>query len=70
MPVMLDIWEAEIGKVVFPGYQAKKFVKPHLNRKKLGVMVYICHPNNSEKCKIGEFQDCLGRKARSYLKNN
>jgi hypothetical protein len=35
--------------------QAKKFRKPRLNRKKkLGVVVYNCHPTGIRKPKLGE----------------
>jgi hypothetical protein len=42
------MWEAEIGNIKVPGQvgQKKKFVKPHLNGKKLGMRVCSCHLSN------------------------
>jgi hypothetical protein len=31
------------------------FARPHLNGKKLGMVVCACHPNNNRKHKIGEW---------------
>jgi hypothetical protein len=33
-----------------------RFVKPHLNRKKVSKVALACHPSNSRKCMIGELQ--------------
>jgi hypothetical protein len=33
--------------------RAKKFVRPHLNGKKLGVVVCTCHPSDGRRLKIG-----------------
>jgi hypothetical protein len=33
--------------------QAKRFLRPHLNRKKLGMVVCTCHPSEDRKHKIG-----------------
>jgi hypothetical protein len=34
----------------------KKFVRPHLNRKKLGMVLYTCHPRDGRKPEIGRLQ--------------
>jgi hypothetical protein len=34
--------------------QGKKFVRPHLNGKKLGTVAHTCHPNEGRKHKIGK----------------
>jgi hypothetical protein len=31
----------------------KSYVRTHLNRKKLGVVAYTCHPSQGKKLKIG-----------------
>jgi hypothetical protein len=35
---------------------AKKFMKPHLKIKTLGVVVHACHPSNTWKHKIGRWR--------------
>jgi hypothetical protein len=37
------MWEAETRRTVVPG-QPRLFVRPYLNRKKLGTVVHTCHP--------------------------
>jgi hypothetical protein len=44
-----------LGKIIVPGQLRKKLVRPHLNRKKLGVVAHICHPSDGERCEIGGF---------------
>jgi hypothetical protein len=52
--------------------QAKKSKKLDLNRKKLDVLAYTCHPSYGRKYKIGESQSRLAwaKKAIPYLQNN
>jgi hypothetical protein len=49
------------GIVVLSQPQQKKFDRPHLNRKKkkLGMVVCACHPNNSVMLKLGGSQSRL-----------
>jgi hypothetical protein len=55
----------------FQASQAKMFIRPHLNRKKLGVVACACHPSYGEKYKSGD--DCCpgwtGQKVKLYLQN-
>jgi hypothetical protein len=50
--VILATWEAKIRRTVVPGQPGhthkKKFARSHLNRKKLGVMVCGCHPQQQQ----------------------
>jgi hypothetical protein len=44
------MWEAEIRRIMVPGQlrqknNNKKVIRPHLNRKKLGVVVHNSHPS-------------------------
>jgi hypothetical protein len=39
----------------FQANLGKKFVRPHLSGKKLGMVVNSCHPSDREKCKIGSW---------------
>jgi hypothetical protein len=67
------MWEAEIKRPAVPGQsgqnkQTNKQKTPnvvisHLNRKKLGVVVYACHLRDGRKPKNGrtEVQDSLGK---------
>jgi hypothetical protein len=41
------------GRLLFQGSLAKNFMKPHLNRKNLGVVLQACPPSNGRKLKIG-----------------
>jgi hypothetical protein len=45
------------------------FVRPHLNRKKLGVVVHICHPSNCRKPKTrpvwGKKEDPISKITRA-----
>jgi hypothetical protein len=51
--------------------QAKKFVRPHLNGKKLGVGWVPVHPSNSRKCKTGELRSSqVWEKVRLSLQSN
>jgi hypothetical protein len=46
-------------------------MKPHLNRKMLGMVVCACHPTYSKKHKIGELRSRLAReKIRPCLQNS
>jgi hypothetical protein len=47
---------------------SKKFMRPHLNRKKLCKVVYTCHPGYGGKHKIGGSWSRW--KARPYFQNN
>jgi hypothetical protein len=68
MPVILAIWETEIERITV-GRQpkqkvhrtawAKKFTRPHLNRKNLGMVAGTCHRSYSGKPKIGVSQSWL-----------
>jgi hypothetical protein len=52
MPVITSSKEAEIRRIVVPGEpEGKLFARPHLNRKKLSVVVCGCHPNYGGKHK-------------------
>jgi hypothetical protein len=54
MPVILATWEAEIDWSQFKAStDKKKFSRPHLKRKKLGMVACACHSSDSWKCKIG-----------------
>jgi hypothetical protein len=44
MPGILATWEAGIRRIVVPGQPGQKSLQdPHLNGKKLGVVVHTCH---------------------------
>jgi hypothetical protein len=45
--------QAEIGRTEVQASLGKKFVRPHLNGIKLGMVVCACHPSENEKHKIG-----------------
>jgi hypothetical protein len=46
-------------------------VRPHLNRKKLGMAAHACYLCNVGKLKIGAWgPSWTGRKVRPYLQNN
>jgi hypothetical protein len=45
--------EAEIRRIIVVGWPGQKFTRPHLNRKKLGMVAHTCHPNYSVKNEIG-----------------
>jgi hypothetical protein len=52
MPAIQDTLEAEIGRIaVLDQPRQKRSARPHLKRKKLGVVACTCHPNNSRKLK-------------------
>jgi hypothetical protein len=54
MSVILATFEAEIREdCVSRLAQAKNFMRPHFNRKKLGVVTHVCQPSYSRKLKIG-----------------
>jgi hypothetical protein len=41
------MWEAEIRRIAVPGQpRQKKLARPHLKRKKLGVVMYSCHSSS------------------------
>jgi hypothetical protein len=41
MPAIPSTWETEIGKIAGPDQpKQKKFMRPHFNRKKIGMVVY------------------------------
>jgi hypothetical protein len=53
------MWKAEIGRIMIPGQlrqKNEKIARPHLDRKKLGMVVHPCHPSNSGKYKTGGSQ--------------
>jgi hypothetical protein len=53
MPVILATWEAEIWRTVFQdSLGKKKYMTPHFNGKRLGLVVCTSHPIYSRKCKI------------------
>jgi hypothetical protein len=43
--------ETEIGRIAVPVWVEKKFMKPHLNGKKLSMMACTCHPSDHGKHK-------------------
>jgi hypothetical protein len=46
-------------------------VRPLISRKKLSVVVLICHPKDGRKPKIEDFSsEQPGKKTKSYLQNN
>jgi hypothetical protein len=46
------IWEIEMGKIVVRGQTGQKVQEtPISNNKKLGVVVYACHPSSGRKYK-------------------
>jgi hypothetical protein len=47
------VWEAEIGRIAVPGQPWQKFVRPHLNGKKLTMVARIYYPKDSRNCKTG-----------------
>jgi hypothetical protein len=50
---------------------AKKFMRLHLNRKKLGMVVHTCYPSYCGKHKMGELGPGQpGQKLTPYLTNN
>jgi hypothetical protein len=58
-------WEDHGSK---PVQVKKKFARPHLNGKELGVMVHACRPSDGKKHKIGESRSRLAwAKMRPYL---
>jgi hypothetical protein len=52
MPVILDIWEAKIRRLMGQGQPGQKIHKTLLNRKKLGMVACAYHPSYSGKPKI------------------
>jgi hypothetical protein len=54
MPIIL----AEIGRIV----------RPHLNRKKLGMVVHACHSHNSRKYKIGLWSMLAWKRSKIKIK--
>jgi hypothetical protein len=55
MPLILATWEAEIGRIT----QAKMFERPHLNGKKLNMVVCACHTSSGRKYRIGGLRSRL-----------
>jgi hypothetical protein len=52
MPVIQATWGTEIRGIAVQGQPGKKrFARPHLNRKKLGMVGHACHPSDGRKCK-------------------
>jgi hypothetical protein len=47
MPVILAAWETKIRLEVPDQLAQKKFVRPHLVGKILGIVALTCHPSNS-----------------------
>jgi hypothetical protein len=41
-----------MGRTMVPGQPGEELAKPHINRKKLCMVVHSCHPSNDGKCKI------------------
>jgi hypothetical protein len=52
MSVIQAMREAEIRGSWFQVSSGKKLMKPHLDRKKMGMVVCICHPSYGWKHKI------------------
>jgi hypothetical protein len=48
----------------------KKFVRLHLNRKKLGMVAHTCHPSYGRRHKYNSNQAGLDTNMTRYLKNN
>jgi hypothetical protein len=48
-----------LGESGFQAAWAKNFARPHLNRKKLGMVAYTCYPSYGGRHKIGESQGRL-----------
>jgi hypothetical protein len=71
MTVILATWKAKIQRIMLSGQLGQKFVKPHLNEKKLSTVACACHPSDGGKLKM-EDQGAgqTGQKVRSYLQNN
>jgi hypothetical protein len=44
--VILSTWEAEISRLELQASPSKKFARPYINREKLGMVAYACHPSN------------------------
>jgi hypothetical protein len=55
-PVILATQEAKIGRITIPGQHGKKFSRPYINRKKLGVVVHYSHTSYSGQPKIGRLR--------------
>jgi hypothetical protein len=53
MPYRMLIYWNDHG---FRPLLAKKFMKSHLNIKKLGMVVHTCHPSSGRKLQIGRLQ--------------
>jgi hypothetical protein len=53
MQVLLAQACAEVRRIKLPGRLGNKFVRPHLNRKKLGMAAHACYLCNVGKLKIG-----------------
>jgi hypothetical protein len=58
MSINLSSWEGEIGRIMVPGQTGRRveLVRPYLIGKKIGILLYTCHPINSRKYKIGGLQ--------------
>jgi hypothetical protein len=57
MSVILAVWEVDIGRIMALGQaRQEKFARPHLNGKKVGVVVYALLSQQRRKHKIGGSQ--------------
>jgi hypothetical protein len=45
MSIILATWEAEIGKTAIQGYPRQKVPETLYQQKKLGMVVWACHPS-------------------------
>jgi hypothetical protein len=53
MPVILVTWETEIRRIKVPGNpRQRKFMRPHLNGKKMRMVVHNCYSSHNRKHKI------------------
>jgi hypothetical protein len=65
-PVILAIWETEIGRITIRGLD-KKVHETHLNGKKLDIVVQACDPSDGRKHKIGRLKSSLAQAKNKIL---
>jgi hypothetical protein len=56
MAMILATWKDETRRTVVRGSLGKKFVRPHFNKKELGVMAHACHPMLHRRLRSGGLQ--------------
>jgi hypothetical protein len=45
MPVILGTWQGEIWRIIVPGQAGSRSMRPHLNRRKLAMLIQACFPS-------------------------